>query len=471
MALLVALFALSIVSMVVFFMTLNATTQVQISENFESQIQAAYAAMSGLNHARVLFRGLSMDAVLKGPDGAYDASRDAMAQAKTFRFRLPMPMQLAQMLDIANPAAIISGIPDDGVISTGFFEGASGTELIPQIGIAQFSPDPHKSGLVLNSRYFVKVTDNNGEPSERAGDLEDNPFLDGDGIVVVRSIGVSKTFSNRIGATRRLNSIAVYESRLKRLSSFNLGPALTVLGSSITALFEGTPEISGNLSAGIGTIDPDTFDGNFPDLMIRSAVQGAISITGNGLGSPSILDISPEIRSNRDKALLLQPEYLWGFIQDQAPKMADLIYEGSPFRIGRDALLGSYDRAKPWNAPGQNPKVTLIKGDLLAADGLTGGGLLIVTGGLTCSGPISFNGLILVIGSGSLVLSGGDAGVTGGILVASLMHAETGTSFGVPHIAISGSSRIIADREMVRMATSLIPVQQISFREISGVDP
>jgi len=471
MILLVAVFALSIVMIVGFFMTLNATTEVQISDNFESQIQASYAAMSGLNHARVLLRGLAMDAVLKGPDGVYDNSRSYLAQAKTFQFRLPMPMQLAQLLDISNPAASVSGIPDDGIINTGSFEGAWGTELIPKIGIGQFSPNPYGSGQVINSRYFVKVTDNNGDPSELSADPGDNPFIDGDGIVIVRSIGVAKTFSNRIGADVRLNSIAVFESRLKRPVTWNLGPALVVLGSSVNAWFDGNPEISGNLSAGIGTIDIDSGDSNFPDRIIRSSVRGGVSITGKGIESPSILDITSEIRSNTDKALLLQPEFLWGFIQNQAPKMADAIYEGSPFRLEGNSPLGSYDSAKPWNAPGQNPKVTLVKGDLLATEGLAGGGLLIVTGGLACSGPISFNGLILVIGSGNLVLSGSGAGVTGGILVASLASSTVGVSWGIPSISISGSSRIISDRETVRMATSLIPASQISFREITSEDP
>lgn len=471
MALLIAIFALSIVAIVGFFMTLSATTEVQISDNSESQIQASYAAMSGLNHARVLLRGLALDDVLKGPDGVYDNSSNAISQARTFQFRLPMPMHLAQLLNISDPESNVSGLPDDGIINTGFFEGVLGTELIPKIGIGQFSQNPSGNGLVLNSRYFVKVTDNNSEPSECAADQGDNPFIDGDGIVVVRSIGVSKTFSSRIGSIVRRNSIAVYESRLKRLATWNLGPALVVLGPSVNVLFDGTPEISGNLSAGIGTIDPDSADSDSPDLMIRSAVKGAISITGKGLENPSILDISPEIRSNADKALLFQPEYLWKFIQNQAPKMADATYEGSPFRLKKNSPLGSYDKGKTWNAPGQNPKITLVKGDLLATEGLSGGGLLVVTGGLTCSGPISFNGLILVIGTGKLVLSGSDVGVTGGILVASLTPSETGISWGIPDISISGNSRIIADREIVSMAISLIPAKQISFREISGVDP
>jgi hypothetical protein len=472
MALLLAVFALAFVTMVGFYITLNATTEVQIGDNFRGQIQASYAAMSGLNHAKILLCGLSRDAVLKGPDGIYDQSSRYIAQAKTFLFRLPVPVQTAQVLDILNPEGNVSGISDDGIINTGFFEGTSGMELIPKIGIGQFPPNPSGTGQGIQSRYFVKVTDNNGEPSEIAADPEDNPFHDGDGIVIVRAIGVSKTFANRVGSIIRRNSIAIYESRLKRSVTWNLGPALMVLGSAVTVSFDGNPVISGNLSAGIGTMDTDSEDSNYPESLIRAAVSMPNSISGDGLECPSIKDITAEIRSNPDKALLLQPAYLWEFIQSHVPKMADNIYEGYPVRVeGNVPFLGAYDSSKQWNAPGQNPKITLVKGDLQAPDGLSGGGLLIVTGGLFCSGPISFNGLILVIGAGNLVLSGSGPGVTGGILVASLTHSETGASWGIPHISIGGYSRIYSDRETVRMATSLIPDKQISFREIVGVDP
>jgi hypothetical protein len=472
MALLMAVIALAIVAIVGFYLTLNATTQVQISDNFESQIQASYAAISGLNHAKVLLRGLAFDAVLQGPDGAYNPMPSYIKQAKTFQFRLPIPIQTAQTLDIFHPSASMLGISDDGIINTGFFEGVPGTELLPKTGIGYFSPNPYGEGQVLNARYFAKITDNNGELSELAADPQNNPFLDGDGVVIVRSVGVSKTFSNRIGSIIRKNSVAVYESRLKRLSTWNLGPALTVLGSMVTISFDGNPEISSDLSAGIGTIDVDSIDSNFPDQIIRSAVGETIIVHGKGPENPSVRDITAEITTNSDQALLLQPEYLWEFVQNQAPIMADAVYEGAPVQVeGNSPYLGTYDSSKSWNAPGQNPKLTLVKGDLYAPDGLSGGGLLIVTGQLLCSGPIAFHGLILVVGSGNLVLSGSGPGVTGGVLVASLTSSDMGISWGIPDISISGSCRIISNKEAVRTAASLIPARQISFREIAGVDP
>jgi hypothetical protein len=95
-ALLIALIALSLFSILGLYMTLNATTGLQISDNHESYIQATYAAHSGLNHARVLLRGLAFNDLLKGPDGAYDENPSYLEEARSFKFRNPVPLAMAR---------------------------------------------------------------------------------------------------------------------------------------------------------------------------------------------------------------------------------------------------------------------------------------------------------------------------------------------------------------------------------------
>ena len=53
--------------------------------------------------------------------------------------------------------------------------------------------------MFTTARYFVKVSDNNGEASERALDPGDSPFVDGDGIVVIRSMAEAKTMRETVG--------------------------------------------------------------------------------------------------------------------------------------------------------------------------------------------------------------------------------------------------------------------------------
>ena len=58
-ALLITLLALALLSLLGLYLTLNANTELQISDNYETQIQASYAALAGLNHARAVIRGLA----------------------------------------------------------------------------------------------------------------------------------------------------------------------------------------------------------------------------------------------------------------------------------------------------------------------------------------------------------------------------------------------------------------------------
>lgn len=471
-ALLLALVALMLLSLLGLFLSLGAATGVHISDNYEGDVQATYAALAGLRHARVLFRGLALNDLLCGPDGTYDASESYQAEARGYRFRMPLPLPMAQILDVIDPSPDVAGINDDGLINAGMYAGTPGTVLIPKTGIGQSAPNPYGAGTITVSRYFVKVSDNNGEPSETAGDLEDNPFMDGDGIVILRSIGVSRTLSERVGSVIRRNAVAVFETRLKRPSTWTLGSALVTIGSQITADLSGTFEISGGTFPGIATIDPITEDSIFPDQIVRAAADGNGDISGGGIAHPSVRDITGQIQSDPDQSRLLHPNYLWDFIRNQAPRMADSYLGGNQSWVGGDApYLGSYDPTKPVNAPGQDPRITVVNGDLQISGGVSGGGLLIVTGDLSCSGPFVYSGLILAIGSGNLNLAGAGTVLEGSVFTANLMRTGGAIGFGVPILSIGGDVRIFSNEAAVRMAAGLIPPSQISFREVVGADP
>mgnify|MGYP001558606460 CR=1 FL=1 len=471
-ALLLALLALTLLSLLGFFMSLSATTGVEISDNYESHVQATYAALAGLHHARVLFRGLDLNDLLTGPDGVYDAGVPYMSKARSFEFRNPVSLLTALTLDIIDPALDVAGIPDDGWISTGFYNGVRGVALIPGSGIVQTAPNPYGSGTIATSRYFVKVSDNNGEASEIAGDAANNPFVDGDGIMIVRALGTAKTMADTTGLTLRRNSVALFEARFKRLSTWDLGPALVVLGPETSAEFSGAFEISGGSFPGMGTIDTAAGDLIFPDRIIRAAAGAGEGITGGAEPIPSIRDISGQVGSNADQRLVMNPGYLWDFIHNQTREMADNFYEGNQSWLeGSAPDLGTFDPSKPWNAPEQGPKITVVQGDLQISGGISGGGLLVVTGSFSYSGAFAFSGLVIVAGSGRLIAAGSGLGIAGGVLVANLINAGDEIAFGPSCLSVGGNSRIASNKENVRMAIGLIPVAQISFREIAGSDP
>jgi len=471
MALLLTLLVLALVSTLGLIMMMNATMELRISDNSESHAQAVLAAISGLNHARVAVRGLDFDALLRGPDGVYDTGAAYMNEAKSFGFRLPFSVSTAQKLNIESPLADIGNVPDDGVISTGALFGVPGTALIPQEGIAQWADNPAGTEPLLLSRYFVKVADNNGNASELAADAADNPFIDGDGIIIVRSIGVSRTLAETAGESVRRNSVAVFESRLRRSTTWDIGSALSILGASADAVFTGSPEISGGAKAGIGILNTSASGAEFSDNFLL-APSAAGNITGGGLPSPSIRDISAELKNDRDKSMLFNADRLMDFIGRRASHMADIIYEGDRHWTGANMpFLGSYDKTRPWNDPAQKPYFVLVRGNLTAPDGLSGAGTLIVTGRLECGGTLDYRGLVLVLGAGQLALAADGPGISGGVITGKLVGSGGNVTFGTPEINIGGFTRITADKEQVRMALRLFPAEQISFREIAGSDP
>jgi hypothetical protein len=471
-ALLVTLMAISFFSILGLFMMMNASTDLQISDNCESQLQASNAALSGLNHARALLRGISFNDLLKGPDGVCDRSIRSMAVARGYAFRNPLSLTIAQSLDVFDPSGSLAGIADDGLINTGFYGGIEGVTLIPLSGILQSAPNPYGPGTIATSRYFVKVSDNNGDVAEIAGDLDNDPFFDGDGIILIRSMGVAKTQSDSTGLIRRNNSVAVFEARMRRFYNFDLGPALVLQGLQINPSFEGAYEISGGEFPAIGTIDADPQDGFFPDRTIRTASLGDGIISGGKLANPSILDISGPVASSPVKSMLLDPNYLWNWTHSDAPKIADYFYEGDQrWSDINTPYMGFYDASKPSNAPGQDPKIVVVNGNVQLMGNISGAGLLIAAGDVSCSGAFNYYGLILAIGTGRLFLAGQNLEITGAIFVSNLNNDSGAIHFGSTGFSIGDGAKIVADKKAVRMALELIPPSQIGFREIAGLDP
>jgi hypothetical protein len=75
-----------------------------------------------------------------------------------------------------------------------------------------------------------------------------------------------------------------------------------------------------------------------------------------------------------------------------------------------------------------NPVLTFVKGD--CEFGGNGAGMLVVTGSLTLKGDFSFDGVILVLGTGSILRNGGGGGgIYGGLVMASLDRNDANGKF------------------------------------------
>ena len=476
-ALLIVLIALTLFSLMGLLSAMDAVTELRISDNCESHIRALQAARAGLNHARELLRGLPYDAQLEGADGGSDASPGYVASARTVAFRNPIPWLLARTLDLSDPDGGVAGMADDGILNTGSTGSAAGMTLIPRTGVI-FGAGLAGDGVI--ARYFVKITDNNGEASEVAGDPSDDPFRDGDGVIIVRSLGVASTISEVVGAARNRNSVAAFESRLRLRRTFALDAPVVLQGRSVepsgTGMFIGDQFLieGGPDHAGIGVIDPDTLDGMLPAQDVTAGLETGQtgSVQGAGL-IPSIRDLTPLIAAPGEGRLLLERSYLWNFINQEVPQFADAAFSGSQvWDAGSAPDLGYYNPAFPATDPLQRPRVTFVGGDLTLNGMIEGAGILVVTGRVTITGSFGFRGLILLVGAGRLEAEGWNPGLAGGLYMAALTDSGSSVDWANARISIAGPTRIAMNEEAIEMALRLIPPAQIGCREITPtVDP
>jgi len=477
LAVLIALIALSVFSLLGMYMTLNATTEVRISDNYESRVQASLAAAAGLNHAREAMRGMPFDIQLNGPDGAHNSTSTYVNFAQSYAYRNPLDWMLARSLNIANPSADLAGISDDGVLNTGTFGGASGLSLIPLSGIVYSQANPNGAGTATVSRYFTKASNNHLDATEPLHD----PFIDSDHIIIVRSMGVARTLREVSGGVTRLNSVVVYEARFRQRNTFDLDAPFVVEGSEVDSyaekMWDGAAfRIDGGPSNfGIATIDTDPSDAAQPATEITNRLENQNQANRiDGLGaSPSIADITAAVQADEDKRLLRDPNFLWNLVYNLVPQFADIRSVGYTHWTGGSAPdLGFIDPDKPYNDPSQRPKVTWVNGDLDIGGNVSGGGLLVVTGKLEGNGSLQFNGLVLVVGGGTLDGSGLNVGIEGGLFLAKLTMTDGVASFDTPSFTWRGNSDVIMNSEAIRMGMRLLPPEQLSWREITGIiDP
>jgi hypothetical protein len=130
------------------------------------------------------------------------------------------------------------------------------------------------------------------------------------------------------------------------------------------------------------------------------------NFTGSGPSppSPSVVNASASLTQWSTPAQL-------NALVSELANSADYSYSCG---IGGAGCSGSYGT----NA---NPQITFINGDVNLGGGA---GVLVVTGTLTISGGMQFNGLVLVIGQGNVVINGGGNGTFYGEMLA----AQTNSS-------------------------------------------
>jgi hypothetical protein len=208
-------------------------------------------------------------------------------------------------------------------------------------------------------------------------------------------------------------------------------PINFALGGSNVTSTSGT-DFSNPSGDGIDAFSVSGSDYNPTNNVIDGCLPDGTNCNGSGPnvtpGDPAILDSTntPSFLQSVTKAR----DFLYG--TDGMKNAADK--QGRYFHSGAEAL------ASPAGLGASNPDgvLTFVDGDLTLGPGSpTGQGTLIVTGKLTLDGNFNFNGVIMVLGAGSVYRSGGGHGnIYGAMFVAKF--SDTDTLFGAPTFDTSG---------------------------------
>ena len=119
------------------------------------------------------------------------------------------------------------------------------------------------------------------------------------------------------------------------------------------------------------------------------------------------------------------------------------------------------------------PQIIVVNGaDLSLSGNTTGYGILLVTGTFSPCGTVGWNGLVLVIGKGTVTgCGGGNNQYTGGIIVAQIVNPTTGaalTTIGSPTFSWSGGggNGVYYSTGCINQALNLYAYQIVASHEL-----
>jgi len=386
-------------------------TDIKISGNYKNSETAFYVAEAGIEHAREVLRAMNAASVDKN--------------------------------SLSDELASVTG-------SNGVLDGnVSGSDDVPLINAAPLG----------NNSYTVYLTNDSVDGSLNQTDSNKT--------VILTSV-----------ATSPIGSQATIQSTVKAFDFYFPPPgAITLLGSGVnfTGNDSNANELHGDdqcgtgspkpvvaisdpadvagLQSSINSSKPDTYhtkDENGLDVTASTHPDAIASV----ISEDTVADINSTYGIN-----LLDAHDLNDLVAD-IKKLADSVIPG-----------GTNATSVNVGAPGDT-RVVVVTGDFDLNH--NGAGILLVTGELTFQGHIDYDGLILVLGEGSMKRAGaGNGAISGGIIVANILGPDgiAGTAddaLGPPTFDTSGggNSKISYCSTAINDMLVDIPPRPISFNHL-----
>ncbi len=298
-ALVLALLALMFLTFAGLSLNFNATTDLRISQNHQSAVQAMMAAEEGLRRASrfITSSGLELTEALRiNPDVPRYEPSTLSYNPGTFGYRYSLDLETARRLEIRRdlntgadtlPAPL--GTKDGrGIVSR--------AQLYPDLYSSDPSPiylirpgsferatdaqrrDPLNGNLYTAfpvSYFAVRITDD-----FLASEDDNDPFSDSNNRIIVRSLGLTRSL-NATGNSA--NSVAVVEAMLRRDISLRLDAPFLIDGPNVQASFSGNSFLFDGYNHSIRFKDQN---GNPTPNLARQDIQ-AILNEGSGSATPN----------------------------------------------------------------------------------------------------------------------------------------------------------------------------------------
>jgi len=452
-ALLIAIFALLLISVVGLALVVSTGTDSALAGNYRNSAGAYYAAVAGLEEARGRMLWKNPDYLNK--TGTYSALFSAQG-VPTFG--------LNNVLYIVNPANSETVDPTDGASPYADTEYASEMGAPPSTPVIVTSVSP-VAGLpgpaykwvrinpVTEKGMGIDVNNSGGTPNSSIP-----LYYDGNGLNLTSlgnaALGIT-AFVMMPDNSKRLLQYVVVPNIIQTIPAFPTGSnmdfpaALTLAGNNVSYVGPGagntfpingsdqTPACSSThyMVASIGyTNGTDSSYGAITAEAVPATDYLGSPLIGWSTPSPAPASIQNVITSMNPNWLI--PAWLEANVVQNITTNADVVISGNA--TGNDIQTKA-----PTMGP-LNPMTIVVNGNLdLSSWYGQGYGLLLVTGTLNYSTTATWRGLILVIGQGMVTttISSGSGEIDGAVFVAQTRDASNAilSSLGASSFTVTGA--------------------------------
>ncbi len=453
-ALLIAIFALLLISGVAVSLIVMSGTESAIAGNSKANTQAFYAAYAGLEEGRGrLWPGhpQTIDAFV-----GVNKGQNVMSVNLVRYILNPAPGEVVQPTNLS---------PDNPYRDTEY-QKEFGSLVTAAVVVTTTSTSP-VAGLPGQMFKWVRIT----PKTEFSAGIDTN----GDGVldknIPLFFDGTNQNLTSTGRQVLRVTALAVMPNGSRRILQYDVAPKILNLSFPAALTFDGYGDslfpansnvyyVDGNDHAGCGgaAVQAPKPAIGVDDKVDLTAVTKDLPLNRLthyiGMGSvPDVENITPTLPPNLQTVTSL--ENLLTAIQQNATNV----------------VQGPVSTLPTFGSP-SNPVINFVNGDLTLSGNITGYGILVVTGTYTSSGTVGWRGPVLVVGQGRMVVSGGGNNeYDGAVLLAKTRDANNNVlpSLGGTYLDWSGGggNGVLYSSGCIASAQNALNYQILSFREIT----